>query len=105
MILRAAPLRAPDGGFVAARDGWTYAGALTFANATPVYEACAALPLPTAASVDLSGLGQADSTALAVMLALKRRAAREGKTIAFAAVPAGILRLARVYGVEDLLAG
>jgi phospholipid transport system transporter-binding protein len=95
----------PAGGFVAAGDGWTYAGALTFANATAVFAACGELALPAAGSVDLAGLGQADSTALAVMLALKRRAAREGKRITFAAVPAGIHRLARVYGVGDLLAG
>ena len=95
----------PDGGFVAAGDRWTYAGALTFANATAAFEACADLALPAAGSVDFAGLGHADSTALAVMLALKRRAAREGRPIAFAAVPAGILRLAHVYGVEDLLAG
>ena len=103
MIDRATP--ALDGGFVAAADGWTYAGALTFANATAVFDACSELALPVAGSVDLAGLGPADSTALAVMLALKRRAAREGRSIAFASVPAGILRLAHVYGVEDLLAG
>jgi len=103
MIDRATP--ALDGGFVAAADGWTYAGALTFANATAVFDACSELALPVAGSVDLAGLGPADSTALAVMLALKRRAAREGRPIAFASVPAGVLRLARVYGVEELLAG
>jgi phospholipid transport system transporter-binding protein len=95
---------APDGGFAAAGDGWTYAGTLTFANATAVFDACGDLALPAAGSVDLAGLGQADSTALAVMLALKRRAAREDRPIAFVSVPAGILRLARVYGVEELLA-
>jgi phospholipid transport system transporter-binding protein len=94
-----------DGGFVAAGDGWIYAGTLTFANATAVFDACGELALPAAGRVDLAGLGQADSTALAVMLALKRRAAREGKPIAFAAVPAGLHRLARVYGVLELLAG
>jgi ABC-type transporter Mla MlaB component len=40
-----------------------------------------------------------------VMLALKRRAAAEGARIAFAAVPAGVVALASVYGVEELLAG
>ena len=95
----------PDGGFVAAGDRWTYAGTLTFANATAVFEASRDAALPAAGSVDLSGLGHADSTALAVMLALKRRAAREGKNVAFASVPPGIVRLARVYGVRDLLAG
>jgi phospholipid transport system transporter-binding protein len=96
---------APGSGFVAAGDGWTYAGTLTFANATAVFDACGELALPAAGRVDLAGLGEADSAALAVMLAIKRRAAREGARIAFASVPPGIARLARVYGVEDLLAG
>jgi phospholipid transport system transporter-binding protein len=96
---------APAGGFVAAGESWTYAGSLTFANASAVFEATRKAVLPAAGSVDLAGLGHADSTALAVMLALKRRAAREGKALSFASVPAGIMRLARVYGVEELLAG
>jgi phospholipid transport system transporter-binding protein len=63
------------------------------------------LALPAAGRVDLAGLGHADSTALAMMLALKRRAAREGRPISFAAVPPRLLRLAHAYGVEELLAG
>ena len=93
------------GGFALAADGWTFTGMLTFANAAAVFEACGELALPADGSVDLAGLGQADSAALAVMLALKRRAAREGKPISFASVPPGLHRLARVYGVEELLAG
>jgi phospholipid transport system transporter-binding protein len=96
---------AGDGGFVAAGDGWTFTGTLTFANAAAVFEASRAAALPAAGVVDLAGLGHADSAAVAVMLALKRRAAREGTRIAFASVPPGIHRLARVYGVEDLLDG
>jgi len=96
---------AGEGGYVTAGDGWTYAGTLTFGNAAAVFEASRAAALPAAGVVDLAGLGHADSAALAVMLALKRRAAREGTRIAFASVPPGIHRLARVYGVEDLLAG
>jgi phospholipid transport system transporter-binding protein len=100
--------RAPpdvDGGFVAGGDRWTYAGTLTFANAASVFAASRAAQLPAAGIVDLAGLAHADSAALAVMVALKRRAAREGARIAFASVPPGVHRLARVYGVEDLLAG
>jgi phospholipid transport system transporter-binding protein len=96
---------AGDDGFVAAGDGWTYAGTLTFANAAAVFAASRAAPLPAAGVVDLGGLVHADSAALAVMLALKRRAAREGTRIAFASIPPGIHQLARVYGIEDLLAG
>jgi len=54
--------------------------------------------------VDLAGLAHADSSALAVMLALKRRAVREGARVVFASIPPGIVVLARVYGVEELLA-
>ena len=81
-----------------------FAGKLTFADAAHVFKTSRELALPATGVVDLSGLGQADSSALAVMLALKRRAAVEGSRLVFASVPPGILALAHVYGVEDLLA-
>jgi len=80
-------------------------GTLTFADADAVFEASRALALPASGIVDLTGLEKADSSALAVMLALKRRAAVEGKTLSFAAVPSGIHSLAHVYGVEEVLVG
>jgi phospholipid transport system transporter-binding protein len=76
---------------------------LTFDDAAAVFEASQALPLPAAGVVDLTGLAHADSTALAVMLALKRRAAVEGVALKFAAIPPRLHALAQVYGVEELL--
>jgi len=96
---------APDGGFAATADRWAFAGTLTFADAAAVFEATQALALPGTGRVDLAGLEHADSAALAVMLALKRRAAREGARMVFTAIPPGIHTLAHVYGVEELLAG
>jgi phospholipid transport system transporter-binding protein len=99
-----APATARDaGGFVAGGERWTFAGSLTFEDAADVFEAARLLPLPTTGVVDLAGLAQADSSALAVMLALKRRAAVEGVTLAFVSVPQGLHALAQVYGVEELL--
>lgn len=95
----------PEGGFVATTERWTFAGSLTFADAAAVFEASRALALPGTGIVDLAGLEQADSVALAVMLALKRRAAIEGVRLEFASTPPGIHALAHVYGVEELLAG
>ena len=95
----------PRGGFVASGESWTYIGTLTFADAAAVFEASRALALPAAGIVDLAGLQQADSSALAVMLALKRRATAEGARLEFASIPPGIHALAHVYGVLDLLAG
>jgi phospholipid transport system transporter-binding protein len=93
----------PPGAFAAAGDRWTYTGALTLDNAAAVVAAAAELPLPASGRVDLAGLGHADSVALAVLLAIRRRAADEKRSLAFEAVPAGLESLARVYGIDELL--
>jgi len=100
---------APDvapGGFSADATGerWSYAGALTFANASRVFSAAVAMPLPRSGDVDLSGLAAVDSSAVAVLLALSRRAQEEGKRLAFTEVPAALRALADLYSVEALLA-
>ena len=96
---------ARPGEFVAADGGarWTYAGALTFANAEAVLDSTGSLPLPSSGGADLAGLEHADSAALAVLLALKRRAAAEGTALAFASVPDSIVSLARVYGIDTIV--
>ena len=45
-----------------------------------------------------------DSSAVAVLLALSRRAQEEGKPLVFTEIPAALRALADLYGVEDLLA-
>jgi phospholipid transport system transporter-binding protein len=91
-------------GFVATGASWTFDGTLTFADAADVYKAARELVLPADGMVDLSGLGHADSSALAVMLALKRRAAAESARLRFTAIPQGIAALAHAYGIEEVLA-
>jgi phospholipid transport system transporter-binding protein len=94
----------PRSGFLPAGERWTYIGTLTFADATAVFQASRALALPATGIVDLAGLQHADSSALAVMLALKRRASAEGARLEFVTIPPAINALAHVYGVLDLLA-
>lgn len=93
------------GGFTAVEDGarWTCAGAITLENAGPVLDAARALPLPRRGIVDLSGLVHADSAALAVLLALRRRAFGEGGDLSFSSAPPLLASLARVYGVDALI--
>ena len=100
------PQNALRAGFSADAAGarWRYNGALTFANASRVFAAALAMPLPTAGEVDLSGAIGVDSAAVAVLLALRRRAADEGKPLSFTHVPAALSALADLYSVEDLLA-
>jgi len=93
------------GAFVADGDRWQFRGVLTFDDAMAVVEASRALPLPASGVVDLAGLLHADSSALAVMLALRRRAAAEGhRELRFTSVSPMLDSLARVYGVETLVA-
>ncbi len=105
MIDEWATERAASGAFAASEDlsRWTFEGALTFDNAAAALEASTALDLPTSGRVDLSGLGSVDSSALAVVFALKRRGKAERRELVFEGVPAGLASLARVYGVDGLL--
>ena len=89
---------------VAENDRWRLMGALTFDDAAAVFAASKAIPLPAAGVVDLSGLTHADSSALAVVLAIHRRAAGEGRAVEVEGVPPTLRSLAVVYGVADLLA-
>ena len=96
----------PAGGFVAEDGGerWGYKGALTFANASRVFAEAVAMPLPSTGEIDLAGTAAVDSSAVAVLLALRRRAAEEGRLLVFIDVPPALTALADLYSVEDLLA-
>lgn len=97
--------RAP-GAFVADGDRWRFDGELTFDDAMTVLTVSQALPLPPSGVVDLSGLVHGDSSALAVLVALRRRAQAEGHVpLSFPGIPPMLDALARVYGVENVLNG
>jgi ABC-type transporter Mla MlaB component len=92
-----------EGTFAADGDRWRFSGQLVFGDAAAVFQAMEQLPLPASGVVDFGGLAHADSSALAVLLALRRRAAAERAPITFVAMPAVLTSLARVYGIDALL--
>jgi len=94
------------GSFSATADGgrWTYAGALTCANAGAVLAAAKALPLPATGEIDLADIGEVDSAAVAVMLALKRRAGGEGRPLSFVNVSTALASLLDLYDVGEIVA-
>ena len=96
-----------DAGFAPDPHGarWKYRGPLTFAIAGPVLAATTEVALPTEGEVDLEDVGAIDSSAVAVLLALKRRAETEQKPLRFSRVPAALVALAEVYGVASILGG
>lgn len=63
------------------------------------------LAAETASSVvvDATALGRFDSSALAVLLELRRSSLRAGKTLAVQGLPSKLSDLAALYGIEELL--
>jgi phospholipid transport system transporter-binding protein len=87
-----------DGG-----ERWSVNGAITIDSAGELLAASRAAPLPSSGVVALHGVGTADSSAVAVLLAWRRRADSERRRLDFAGVPDGVAALARLYGVEQLI--
>jgi phospholipid transport system transporter-binding protein len=83
-------------------------GALSFETIPDVLRASeeyAARPdLPDRLTIDLAGIDAVDSAAVALLLEWRRQAGRRGKTLQFVNLPENLIELARLYGVEDLIA-
>lgn len=81
-------------------------GALTFANAKGARgEGLHALRTSSARDleVDCGGITRSDSAGLAVLLDWMAVMKREGRPLCFANLPQGLLAVARISGVEDML--
>jgi phospholipid transport system transporter-binding protein len=88
----------------AAGDRWMLAGVLNMDTAASVVEASRAAELPASGIVSLARVDGVDSAAVAVLLAWRRRAVTEGKSLSFTDVPATLSALAELYDVEELIA-
>jgi len=74
-------------------------GDLVLDNATRLLAAGEAAISAGSTVFDLSGVGRMDSSALSLLLALRRHA--PGKTLQFRNVPESLTSLARLYGIAD----
>jgi len=80
-------------------------GALSFATAAAVLQALdEALRPGDRARLDLAGVSSCDSAGLACLLAVLAEARGRGQALSLQHVPDGLRTLARVSGVEALLA-
>ncbi|MGZ5032517.1 MAG: STAS domain-containing protein [Usitatibacter sp.] len=59
--------------------------------------------LPPRLTIDFAAITGVDSSAVALLLEWRRQAQRRGKSLEFVNLPANLLALARLYGVEDLI--
>jgi ABC-type transporter Mla MlaB component len=72
---------------------------LVLDNATRLLASCESQMGAGVRIFDLSGVGRLDSSALSLLLALKRRAA--GSPLQFNHVPESLTSLTRLYGIDD----
>ncbi len=75
-------------------------GALNFTN---VPSLPLAVPGEGDVTVDLSGVGRVDSAGVALLLEWVREARHRGRALVFRGVPAQLLAIARVSGVDNIL--
>jgi phospholipid transport system transporter-binding protein len=89
------------------RDGarLVVAGPVTLASVAGYLEAGRAAIRDGAGVVDLAEVRELDSSALALVLAWQREAARLGRSLELANPPEGLSAIARLYGVAGLLSG
>lgn len=87
------------------RDGdrIVLSGPVTLANVAQALEDGYAQIREGAATVDLAGVTELDSSLLALLLAWLREARRHGRGLEFANLPQGLATIARLYGVVELL--
>jgi len=82
-------------------------GSLTFATATAAHalglSRIAALAANVEHEFDCSGISEADSAGLAVLIEWKAAAGKRGATLRYSSLPESIARLARISDVERLL--
>lgn len=83
-------------------------GALSFETLPDVLKASQAFTarpdLPDRLTIDFAGVDAVDSSAVALLLEWRRQAAGLGRTLEFVNLPENLVALARLYGVEDLIA-
>lgn len=78
-------------------------GDLILANTTRLLAEAEAAVAAGAAAFDLKGVGQMDSSAISLLLALKRRAVAANRPVAFLHIPESMLSLAKLYGIAEYL--
>jgi phospholipid transport system transporter-binding protein len=84
-------------------DRCTVQGPVTVDNVVSLLEQGREQLTSASATIDLSGVTEVDSSALSLLLEWRRHAARNGRTVRFARLPANLQSLAQLYGVTELL--
>jgi phospholipid transport system transporter-binding protein len=81
-------------------------GPLTLENIVAVLESARRdIPASGPLTVDLAGVTEVDSSAVSLLLELRRGARRAARSLEFVNLPENLKSLAQLYGVTELLDG
>lgn len=100
---RAASTRAPEAPAVPAPAAWRFPAEVRFRNARETVEAATPATNEPSPRFDLSACEHFDSSLIAVLLELERRAAAKGRRCLFESPSENLLKLAALYNVDSLL--
>ena len=85
-------------------DGFSLIGPVTIATASQIIDAArASWPDQGVSIVDFAGVTEADSVALALIFKWQRDAASRDRVVRCINIPANVVALARLYGVDELI--
>ena len=76
---------------------------ITMANATTALAEASNAIVAGETELALDHLAGSDSSAVAVLVACRRRALEAGRTTRFVSIPASLASLAKLYGVDQVL--
>lgn len=82
---------------------WQLSGDLIVENINQVLDASKALSLAGSTQLDFTGVTDVDTSAISLILEFKRRAAAENVNLSLVNVPANLVSLMQLYGVDDFV--
>lgn len=82
---------------------WQLSGDLTIENINQVLGASKTLSLNGATQLDFAAVTDVDTSAISLVLEFKRRAAAENVNLSLVNVPANLVSLMQLYGVDGFV--
>ena len=79
-------------------------GSLTMASAGKAFREIEKIPAESAVIIDLSGVKQIDSSAVALLVTALKAARLKGQTVRLRSIPNHIMQFAEIYGLQEALA-
>ena len=82
---------------------WKLSGSITYVDIPRLIEKTKNFNWSDSVQIDLSQVRHVDTSALSLIFEFKRNAKRNNQIVTISTPPKNLLKLAKLYGVEDLI--